>query len=87
MITNDRKGYILEASPLPRLPVTGLQSVEEPIDGFCANLDHQSREEEAINGIDGRIECAPAFARNPIILMLDGIVSSISSHCLGKGFN
>lgn len=75
-LANSEKGYILEASPLPKLPVTGLQSAEKPFEDFYANLDHQSREEEAINGRDGRIEYSPPFARYPVVLMLDGVVSS-----------
>ncbi|KAL8794573.1 MAG: hypothetical protein Q9195_002908 [Heterodermia aff. obscurata] len=67
-------GYILEASPLPRLPVSGLQSVEKSINNFDAILDYQSREDEAINGTDSKIHYAPGFARYPLILMLDGIL-------------
>lgn len=74
-LANNEKGYILEASPLPKLPITGLQSAEKPFENFHANLDHQSREEEAINGRDGRVEYSPPFARYPVVLMLDGVVS------------
>ncbi|KAL9597609.1 MAG: hypothetical protein Q9219_005048 [cf. Caloplaca sp. 3 TL-2023] len=43
-------GYVLEASPLPKLPVTALQSVQSPQPTFKVALNHQSQEEEAING-------------------------------------
>lgn len=50
------------------------------MDEFRAILDHQSREDEAINGTDSKIHYVPGFARYPFILMLDGIVSP-KSHC------
>ena len=55
--------------------MTRLQFVEKPLDGFVANLEHQSREDEAINGSEGKIEYSSPFARYPFVLMLDGIVS------------
>ena len=38
-------------------------------------LDHQSREDEAINGKDTLIGYKPSFSRYPFVLFLDGIVS------------
>lgn len=70
------KGYVLEASPLPRLPVASLQPVTKPQDSFYADLNHQSREEEAINGTKGMIQFTGNKARYPVVLLLDGIVSS-----------
>ncbi|MCJ1467485.1 hypothetical protein MMC07_006110 [Pseudocyphellaria aurata] len=67
-------GYILEASSLPKLPVTGLQRVDRQRRVLKVNLDHQSREEEAINGTNQNIEFEPAFSRYPFVLFLDGVV-------------
>lgn len=41
-------------------------------------LDYQSREEEAINGIDQDIQYQPGFPRYPFVLFLDGVVSSLN---------
>ena len=43
---------------------------------FEVILDHQSREEEAINGTNPKVEYKMAFPRFPFVLLLDGIVSS-----------
>ena len=69
------KGYILEASPLPKYPATSLQ----PVDGYnrplTVALDHQSKEEIEINGTDPAIRYRSSFPRYPFLLMLDSIVS------------
>lgn len=67
-------GYILEASPLPKLPVTGFQAVEKRNGAFHVILDHQSREEEAVNGTSTIIEYQVSFPRYPFVLFLDGIL-------------
>ncbi|KAH8592701.1 Alpha/beta knot methyltransferase, partial [Bisporella sp. PMI_857] len=69
-------GYILEASPLPRLPVTHLGEFnEENASEFEVALDHQSREEAAINGMDEVIKLSPdRFGRKPFVLFLDSIL-------------
>ena len=67
-------GYILEASPLPKLPVVGFESVPRPQASFKILLDHQSREEEAINGIQPMIKYQSGFRRFPFVLLLDGIL-------------
>lgn len=69
------QGYILEASPLPKLPVAGLQPLQEPDTVFQVSLDHQSKEEEAVNGKDSSIKYQGTFPRYPFILLVDGIVS------------
>lgn len=70
------KGYILEASPLPKLPITALESVPSSTqNSFSVCLDHQSAEDEAINGTENRVNYRPTFSRFPFILLLDGIVS------------
>jgi 21S rRNA (GM2251-2'-O)-methyltransferase len=68
-------GYILEASPLPKLPLTSLGSLTNG--GFTVNLDHQSREEAAINGTATFIPLSHSRngkARNPLVLFLDSIL-------------
>ena len=67
-------GYILEASPLPKLPVVGFLAVERRNGPFHAILDRQSREDEAVNGTDTKIEYEVSFPRYPFVLLLDGIL-------------
>ncbi|KAI9048485.1 hypothetical protein LZ554_007319 [Drepanopeziza brunnea f. sp. 'monogermtubi'] len=72
-------GYILEASPLPRLPVTHLgefkPASEEQQEGFEVTIDYQSREEAAVNGTENFIRVAKStFGRKPFVLLLDSIV-------------
>ncbi|KAI9672925.1 MAG: hypothetical protein M1829_004475 [Trizodia sp. TS-e1964] len=66
-------GYILEASPLPKLPSTGLETVSLGQKEFGVTLDHQSREDEQINGTKGSIKWNDEGWRYPFILMLDEI--------------
>lgn len=83
-------GCVLEASPLPRLPVASLEPFEaHMIDHFKVSLGSQSREEAAVNGTDS---CLPLVnhlhqsqsepdlllpqSRYPFVLLLDGIVDS-----------
>ncbi|KAL9131282.1 MAG: hypothetical protein Q9217_000770 [Psora testacea] len=68
-------GYILEASPLPKLPITALERVEES-HHFKVVLDHQSREDEAINGRNHKIDYQTTYLRYPFVLLLDGILDS-----------
>ena len=74
-------GYILEASPLPKLPVASYEPVSSITDGyFTTTLTHQSREEEDINGTNNQIPSLSRFAgdssqrRYPFTLLLDGIL-------------
>ena len=72
-------GYVLEASPIPKLPVTALEKVESPSETFSVQLGHQSAEELAINstfGIHGSLATLPSVRgsqRYPFIVMLDRI--------------
>lgn len=66
-------GYILEASPLPQLPVRSLQSVDEKAATFELVLDHQSREDAEVNGKLSEIRCQ-THSRKPVVLLLDGIM-------------
>ena len=67
-------GYILEASPLPKLPVVGFQAIKERNGAFHVILDHQSREDEAVNGTSTSIKYEVGFPRYPFVLLLDGIL-------------
>ena len=72
------QGVVLEASPLPKLPVTGFDRLNRPGQQFLAFLGRQSLEEEKINGADPRIKYLGdhgAFPRFPFVLLLDGVVS------------
>ncbi|KAI4097204.1 MAG: hypothetical protein LQ344_000614 [Seirophora lacunosa] len=73
------QGYILEASPLPKLPVTGLQAVPKPQAKFGVALNHQSREEAAVNGNSSMIKYGTGSRRYPFLLLLDEIVSDAGS--------
>ncbi|RFU29889.1 hypothetical protein B7463_g6438, partial [Scytalidium lignicola] len=70
-------GYILEASPLPKLPVTSLGELvsnESNVTGFNVQLDYQSREEATINGTENFIPFRPSVrGRKPFVLLLDSI--------------
>lgn len=71
-------GVVLEASPLPRLPVTGfraVQSIED--DHFRVDLGPQTREEADVNGVDNRVPIHSSHRkRYPVTLLLDGIVDT-----------
>jgi tRNA G18 (ribose-2'-O)-methylase SpoU len=76
-------GCILEASPLPKLPVRGFQAVPSISEEyFRTELAPQTREEAAVNGTDDRIPIhhpSPPPHENqpyryPVALLLDGVV-------------
>lgn len=78
-------GCILEASPLPKLPVAAFQAVPSISEEyFRTELAPQTREEAAVNGTDDRIpihhpsppprEDQPH--RYPVALLLDGVVDT-----------
>ncbi|KAL2009892.1 hypothetical protein VTN00DRAFT_5699 [Thermoascus crustaceus] len=80
-------GVILEASPLPKLPITSFEKVEKldfssdsnenNIDHFKIQLAPQSREEAAINGTSPIIPLINPTVhqkRYPLTLLLDGIL-------------
>jgi tRNA G18 (ribose-2'-O)-methylase SpoU len=72
-------GYVLEASPVPKLPVTALEKVERPSETFDVEVGHQSAEELAINStfdLHGSLGTLPSVGgtqRYPFLLMLDRI--------------
>lgn len=66
------------------------QPVRRHQSSFHVVLDHQTREEEAVNGTDPEVKYESASPRYPFILMLDGIVGllrSISSMFVQKRIN
>ncbi|PYH41320.1 TrmH family RNA methyltransferase [Aspergillus saccharolyticus JOP 1030-1] len=80
-------GVVLEASPLPQLPVTHFHRVASPEEAnFQVELGVQSREEAAVNGTDTLVpinrprwlsahpDDPPSTpSRYPIVLLVDGI--------------
>jgi tRNA G18 (ribose-2'-O)-methylase SpoU len=78
-------GWVLEASEIPKLPVTSLNRIDAPSSTFEVNLGHQSAEELAINapimqpgsspnsGI-AAIPTAAGKRRFPLLLLLDRIM-------------
>ncbi|KAK7992014.1 hypothetical protein PG988_000808 [Apiospora saccharicola] len=69
-------GCVLEASPLPQLPLKALGPVSEDPDkaGFSVELAYQSAEDAAINGSPDFIPYRGPKDRKPFILLLDGIL-------------
>ncbi|KAJ5303427.1 hypothetical protein N7476_010226 [Penicillium atrosanguineum] len=76
-------GCVLEASPLPKLPIRGFHPVQALTDShFRVELGPQTREEAAVNGTDDRISILhPPISpsgeqahRYPVCLLLDGVV-------------
>lgn len=69
-------GCVLEASPLPQLPLKALGPVSEDPDkaGFGVELTYQSAEDAAINGSPDFISYRGPKDRKPFILLLDGIL-------------
>ncbi|KAE8416972.1 Alpha/beta knot methyltransferase [Aspergillus pseudocaelatus] len=70
-------GCVLEASPLPRLPVRGLKSVPSvKEEDFGVELGAQSREEALVNSTNDKLKIHHwnQRTRYPVVLLLDGIV-------------
>lgn len=69
-------GCILEASPLPQIPVKGLGVTAEEGDrqGFYLELAHQSAEETLVNGSSAFVTYDLPPGRHPLVLLLDGIL-------------
>ncbi|KAI0451701.1 RNA methyltransferase [Xylaria acuta] len=69
-------GCVLEASPLPRLPLKALGPLSEDPGrpGFHLELSHQSSEEAEINGTSDFVSYQLPKERNPFVLLLDGIL-------------
>lgn len=81
-------GFVLDASPLPKLPAESYRRVESPASTeFHVNMASQPKEEAEINGADGCIRLAPYRAgavddgstepqRYPFTLLLDGVLDT-----------
>lgn len=78
-------GCVLEASPLPKLPVRALHAVPAISEShFRVELAPQSREEAAVNGTNDQIRIlhpsdplsGEQTHRYPVALLLDGVVDS-----------
>lgn len=76
-------GCILEASPLPKLPVRALGSVPTTTEShFRVELAPQTKEEALVNGTNDQVEIVPSASdsgegqrqRFPVALLLDGVV-------------
>lgn len=68
-------GYVLEASPLPQLPLTSLGPVSDDASkpGFHINLAHQSAEDAEINGTATFLPHSDT-AHKPLVVVLDQIL-------------
>ncbi|KAH8170630.1 spoU rRNA methylase family protein [Sarocladium implicatum] len=69
-------GYVLETSPLPQLPVTGLGPlVERPGKlGYEVTLGYQTKEELEVNGEDTFMPRASNATPKPFVLLLNEIL-------------
>ncbi|UNI20584.1 23S rRNA (guanosine(2251)-2'-O)-methyltransferase [Purpureocillium takamizusanense] len=69
-------GFVLETSPLPQPPVQSLGKLEESPTrlGFHVLLDHQTREEEMVNGTDTFVPRSNDVTPKPFVLLLDEIL-------------
>lgn len=65
-------GYVMEASPLPQSPVVSLGASSR--NKFSFVFDHQSSEEESVNGTDNQVTTISRGTRYPLLLMLDRIL-------------
>ncbi|KAL9112258.1 MAG: hypothetical protein Q9227_003376 [Pyrenula ochraceoflavens] len=66
-------GFVLEASPLPKLPIRSLTEMTTS-DKFSFYLDYQSEEEKAINGSEPQLPNHTPNRGHPLVLMLDRIL-------------
>ncbi|RSL62535.1 hypothetical protein CEP51_013465 [Fusarium floridanum] len=69
-------GFVLEASPLPQLPIRSLGKLEENAArlGFHVELDFQTKEEEVINGTESFFRRANDVMPKPFVLLLNEIM-------------
>lgn len=68
--------YVLEASPLPQLPVISLGALAEPpsLPGFHVSLGHQSAEEAAITGTSDFLPTPTDATHKPLVVLLHGVL-------------
>jgi 21S rRNA (GM2251-2'-O)-methyltransferase len=69
-------GFVLEASPLPQLPIKSLGKLEESTGrlGFHVDLDFQTKEEAAVNGADTFVRRSNDVMPKPFVLLLNEIL-------------
>ncbi|KAM0254048.1 hypothetical protein ACHAP5_000034 [Fusarium lateritium] len=69
-------GFVLEASPLPQLPIKSLGKLEESTGrlGFHVDLDFQTKEESAVNGTDTFVRRSNDVMPKPFVLLLNEIL-------------
>ena len=67
-------GYVLEASPLPRLPIRALEELESVSDPIRVRLDNVSEEEREIAGESSIVPRKVRAERYPLVLLLDRIL-------------
>ncbi|KAJ0381103.1 hypothetical protein COL26b_000444 [Colletotrichum chrysophilum] len=66
-------GLVLEASPLPQLPLVSLGGLSADSNGYAVSVAHQSKEDLEINGTEGSISCKQGQSR-PLVLLLNEIL-------------
>ncbi|KAK1593199.1 SpoU rRNA methylase [Colletotrichum navitas] len=66
-------GLVIEASPLPQLPLAGLGAESSELRGYPVHVARQSKEETEINGTEGFIPCRPGSPK-PLVLLLNEIL-------------
>ena len=73
-------GCILEASPLPQLPLKALGPLSEDPEkpGFHVTVAHQPSEEAKVNGTSNFVSYHLPKERKPFVLLLDGILDPVN---------
>jgi 21S rRNA (GM2251-2'-O)-methyltransferase len=66
------QGLVLEASPLPQLPINGLGPVADG--GFTVEISHQSKEDLAINGAEPFQRWSSRSGHQPLVLLLHEVM-------------
>ncbi|KAK1995469.1 SpoU rRNA methylase [Colletotrichum falcatum] len=66
-------GMVIEASPLPQLPLKGLGAESSELRGYPVHVARQSKEEIEINGTEGFIPCERGSPK-PLVLLLNEIL-------------
>ena len=69
-------GVVLESSPLPVSPITELKTPSIADSSFSVSLDTQSAEDALVNGKQEIYPYKSGGWRNPLILYVDGVVST-----------
>ncbi|KAL5118561.1 hypothetical protein ACEQ8H_003576 [Pleosporales sp. CAS-2024a] len=67
-------GVVLEASPLPVLPITELKEASLEDESFSVTVDSQSAEDALVNGKQDVWSYKAAGWRHPLVLYVDGVL-------------